>query len=216
MESVKDCVTCRYGALPVAAYPCAACCPQNNWKWYQEKNMKAKESDHAGVKDDNGKPQLSLVCSEFVRILYRNHPHRSAVSALLAIKALSSPSVCTELNFSKGLFEAIDALASICGHRELLEQCAVAMGPNGGCKKYSRNNWRLGMDAQRLLDAAERHLVKLLAGEQIDEETTAMHYGNAAFCLQCIAEYVREPGMPHMQALFNSAKKENWSVKIKE
>lgn len=166
-----------------------------------------------GVKHDAGKPQLSLVCSEFVRILYRNHPHRSAVNALLAIKALSSPSVCTEKNFSKGLFEAIDALACIGGHRELLEQCAVAMGPMGGCKKYNMNNWRLGMDAQRLLDAAERHIVALLNGEAKDTETTAMHHGNAAFCLQCIAEYMREPGKPNMQALFASAKKENWSCK---
>lgn len=218
MESVRDCVTCMHGDLCTSASPCADCWPHNNWRYYKSTlpETVSIEELQGGAKYDNGKPQLSLVCLEFARIMYRNHPHRSAVRALLAIKVLSSPAACTPGNFGLLLYDAIDALASIGGHKELFEQCAIAMGPLGGCKKYRRNNWRLGMDAQRLLDAAERHMVAFLAGEKVDEETTAMHHGNAAFCLQCIAEYINEPGQPHMQALFNAAKKENWSVTTKE
>ena len=215
MESVKDCVTCMYGNLPAAELPCAACWPQNNWRYYKSTLPEtiSTEELQGGAKYDNGKPQLSLVCFEFAVILLREHKDRAAVNAYLAVKKLSMPDTCTESKFNDALFYAIDCLGRIAGPRALLEECAVAMGPNGGCKKYRRNNWRLGLGAQRLLDAAERHLIAYLDGEETDAETTAKHFGNAAFCLQCIAAYWREPGRPHMQALFESAKKENWSCK---
>ena len=212
MESVRNCFTCAHAQLAYTREPCAHCWHDfNRWEAKVKKEQKSAE----GVKYDNGKPMLSLIGMEFARILYRQHPNRSAVGALISILALVHPDNCTPKNFSKSLFAAIDALASIDGHWGLMNQCAVAMGPTGGLKKYNRNNWRLGMDALRLIDAASRHMAAYLSGELVDAETGAKHYGNAAFCLQCIAEYLREPGTPHMLALFETSKRENWECESK-
>lgn len=44
-----------------------------------------------------------------------------------------------------------------------------------GAKKYSRDNWKKGLNEQELLDCLMRHLVKSVSGEEVDEETLVDH-----------------------------------------
>ena len=48
-----------------------------------------------------------------------------------------------------------------------------------GAKKYSRYNFREGMDISRPIAASLRHTYQFLDGEDIDEETQCIHLGNA-------------------------------------
>ena len=51
-----------------------------------------------------------------------------------------------------------------------------------GKQKYSRNNWQK-IEPQRYKDAAMRHLVAILEGEWLDEESQLPH---AAHCVCCL------------------------------
>ncbi len=48
-----------------------------------------------------------------------------------------------------------------------------------GAKKYAANNWRKGINFTRLLSAAERHLLALNDGEELDPETGLPHEAHA-------------------------------------
>lgn len=48
-----------------------------------------------------------------------------------------------------------------------------------GAKKYSRYNFREGMDISRPIAASLRHTYQFLDGQDIDEETQCIHLGNA-------------------------------------
>jgi len=48
-----------------------------------------------------------------------------------------------------------------------------------GAKKYSRYNFREGMDISRPISASLRHIYQFLDGEDVDEETQCIHLGNA-------------------------------------
>lgn len=52
-----------------------------------------------------------------------------------------------------------------------------------GAKKYSKLNWRKGMDWSRCADAALRHIFQWLDGEDRDEESGLYHLAHAACCL---------------------------------
>lgn len=48
-----------------------------------------------------------------------------------------------------------------------------------GAQKYSRYNFREGMDITRPIAASLRHTYQFLEGQDIDEETQCIHLGNA-------------------------------------
>lgn len=48
-----------------------------------------------------------------------------------------------------------------------------------GSRKYSRYNFREGMDITRPIAASLRHTYQFLDGQDIDEETQCIHLGNA-------------------------------------
>jgi len=58
-----------------------------------------------------------------------------------------------------------------------------------GAKKYSRDNWRLGMKWTRLIDAAMRHTLAFNEGEDIDPESGLHHLYHASCCLSFLTEY---------------------------
>lgn len=47
-----------------------------------------------------------------------------------------------------------------------------------GAKKYSRNNWKKGLDLDQILDSASRHLFALMSGEINDPESGLPHAGH--------------------------------------
>jgi hypothetical protein len=56
-----------------------------------------------------------------------------------------------------------------------------------GAKKYGKHNFRLGMDHSRVLDAALRHILALVSGEDLDAETGKPHWAHARCCLAMYA-----------------------------
>ncbi len=49
-----------------------------------------------------------------------------------------------------------------------------------GAKKYSRNNWKLGLEHSAIVDAILRHTMKILRGEYIDDESGFPHLSHIA------------------------------------
>jgi len=58
-----------------------------------------------------------------------------------------------------------------------------------GAKKYDRHNWRAGMDWNRLIAAAMRHIVAFNSGEDKDSESGIHHLAHARCCLGFLIEY---------------------------
>ncbi len=58
-----------------------------------------------------------------------------------------------------------------------------------GARKYSRHQWRKGMEWQRLIDASLRHIYAFSDGEDIDPESGLPHLAHAACCLSFLMEY---------------------------
>jgi len=47
-----------------------------------------------------------------------------------------------------------------------------------GANKYAPHNWKKGLDRTELLESAQRHLIALFNGEEIDEESKLPHAGH--------------------------------------
>lgn len=58
-----------------------------------------------------------------------------------------------------------------------------------GAEKYGRDNWRKGMEWQRMIDAALRHIVAFADGEDMDPESGYHHLAHAKCCLSFLLEY---------------------------
>ncbi len=66
-------------------------------------------------------------------------------------------------------------------NRRALEEEARVMA--FGATKYAAHNWRKGILASRLLDAALRHILAYADGENVDPETGLSHLAHARCCL---------------------------------
>lgn len=55
-----------------------------------------------------------------------------------------------------------------------------------GTKKYSRDNWRIGMPATQIIESMLRHTFALLKGEKLDNESLCKHIGH----IQCNAMFL--------------------------
>ena len=58
-----------------------------------------------------------------------------------------------------------------------------------GATKYGRHNFRLGLEHTRVLDAAMRHILAIVNGEDIDPESGLPHWAHARCCLAMYAFY---------------------------
>lgn len=54
-----------------------------------------------------------------------------------------------------------------------------------GAKKYEPFNWQKGLDLKEILESMQRHLAKLMDGEENDKETGISHIGH----IQCNAMF---------------------------
>lgn len=70
---------------------------------------------------------------------------------------------------------------------ELMEGISHAM--EYGAKKYSKNNFKSGMEWSRVLDATYRHLNKFKDKVELDEESNLPHLYHAAACLNMLLYY---------------------------
>ena len=79
-----------------------------------------------------------------------------------------------------------DALDAFCIQRHFTDKetmvLEVAIHMAEGAKKYSENNWRLGIPAARYLDSSCRHLLKHLRGDE-DEPHARAFCWNVMCCI---------------------------------
>ena len=68
-------------------------------------------------------------------------------------------------------------------------QDAVALAFMDGERKYSRHNYRNGMEWTRLLSAAKRHLNAFSAGEDYAEDSKVHHLGHAGACIAMLMDF---------------------------
>jgi hypothetical protein len=59
---------------------------------------------------------------------------------------------------------------------DCLTPCVAVM--EYGAKKYSRNNWKKGMEVSKIIDSLLRHIADLLAEKTLDEESKCLIVGH--------------------------------------
>lgn len=78
-----------------------------------------------------------------------------------------------------------------------------------GEKKYSRANWKKGLKVTEIIDSMQRHVLRILAGEDIDQESGlphADHIGcNALFLSEMMAT---RPDMDDRPVVLKAASRE--------
>jgi len=60
-----------------------------------------------------------------------------------------------------------------------------------GAKKYGRDNWKQGLEMDRIYSAAMRHLLAFHGGEYIDPESGLSHLYHASAGLMMLDHYMR-------------------------
>ena len=143
----------------------------------------------AATKHDRGKPQLSLISPDVLDLLIPGSvPHE--LRAIIFSISRAGHANCTASAMSMIAY-SITQLREYIGSVNALTGCA-----NGlvyGMQKYTRNNWKGGMEWSRVLDAALRHLVLgPCQGESTDEESGNSHYDHALCCLMFLYEYMQQ------------------------
>ena len=61
-----------------------------------------------------------------------------------------------------------------------------------GADKYGANNWRKGIDYTRLLSATLRHVLALVEGEDLDQESGLHHAAHAMAELMFMLDFYME------------------------
>lgn len=72
---------------------------------------------------------------------------------------------------------------------EALEGLAKVLG--FGAKKYAANNWRAGLEYNRLIGAAFRHLLAIQKGEDIDPESGLPHVDHLGCCWMFLSNMMK-------------------------
>jgi hypothetical protein len=57
-----------------------------------------------------------------------------------------------------------------------------------GAQKYAAYNWKGGIKYTRLSDAALRHIIEFIEGEDMDSESGLHHLAHAACCITMLLE----------------------------
>lgn len=144
-------------------------------------------------KFDQGKPQLGMVPYELVKV-WTNLNSSTMVEVRYAVEALSRLGNGLERNLvnlalkSSAVFIIRSFPDRDDGYKDALVATSRAM--ELGKVKYGRNNWQIGMQWSRLVDAAMRHLIAFLVGEVTDPESGADHRGHALFCVSALLHYL--------------------------
>lgn len=137
----------------------------------------AKKEANKAVKLDNGKPKLSLIHPEMLA-LFLNDRKKKGVGKL--IDAMLNVSRAAHADNNELFVAYIEASISnlidfACGESRALVELTRAMEYGASKPEYGRNNWKKGMEWSRLADAALRHGLAILDGEDVDADSGNTH-----------------------------------------
>lgn len=165
-------------------------------KAVEEKAAASKQEETAtgAIKQDIGKPQLSLLPASF----FHNLPVPDALpmedrtvaySLRTSLEYLANYSA--EPSDTSSFVWLINALTAVMDTYDTSYAAAtdLARVMEFGAEKYSRNNWRLGFNDSRLLDAAMRHLTQWF-DDPIDDESGYDHRAHAMFEISALLDQV--------------------------
>ena len=128
------------------------------------------------VKLDKGKPKLSLIHPSVLGYMLTaktstQMPIRNAMMSLSA--GAHAP---TREEFEAHVIAAFSQVITYCGENRIaLELMTRAMEYGANKPEYGRNNWKKGMNWSRLIDAALRHGLDILDGDEIDADSGNPH-----------------------------------------
>ena len=128
------------------------------------------------AKLDAGKRKLSLIHPAIMSIILAQS--RDEVQVIVdAIYYLSEAAHAKNGgDFITYIHQAIAEITKFVGSDiEALEQMTIAMEYGANKPEYGRNNWKKGMEWSRLVDAAQRHGLAIVKGEDIDTDSGNHH-----------------------------------------
>lgn len=130
----------------------------------------------SAVKLDNGKRKLSLIHPVMLeQLLSSKTPQGMHISmAMMSVSRAAHAGNKDEL--VAHLEAAISHIIKYCGSgRSAIELTAIAMEYGANKPEYGRNNWKKGMEWSRLADAALRHGLDIVEGEEVDKDSGNPH-----------------------------------------
>lgn len=159
----------------------------------EEKTAASKKEEKA-IKQDTGKPQLSLLPISFFHNLPVPDRLPEDVRSVgydlrVALEYLAQYSAeASDDNSFTWLTVALTAVMDTYP-TTFAAASDLARVMEFGAKKYSRNNWRFGFNDSRLLDAAMRHLTQWF-DNPIDDESGFDHRAHAMFEISALLDQV--------------------------
>ena len=135
----------------------------------------AKKSDTA-TKLDTGKRKLSLIHPSTMSVILC-HSRDGVEDIVDAVYYMAEVAHAKNgLDLIAYAYQALEHLCRFVGSEaEALEQMAIAMEYGANKPEYGRNNWKKGMEWSRLVDAAQRHGLAIIKGEDIDMDSGNRH-----------------------------------------
>lgn len=161
---------------------------------FDDYSRQEEQTAKVAIKQDAGKPPLSLLPASFFHNLpvpdALDKEYRSAAYNLrTSLEYLANYSA--EPSDTSSFVWLINALTAVMDTYDTSYAAAtdLARVMEFGAKKYSRNNWRLGFNDSRLLDAAMRHLTQWF-DNPTDDESGFDHRAHAMFEISALLDQV--------------------------
>ena len=128
---------------------------------------------------------------------YRVKPHK-VVDTSQDVKQNVAEQLLSSLNsYQQVLDNKLNALRYNKGKPQLSYLLDTPLANNelakvfeAGAKKYERDNWMLGLENDKLMDSALRHLQAYAGGEEVDTETGCHHLAHADWNVKVLLEQV--------------------------
>ena len=145
-------------------------------------------------KDCSGKDALSLVPPRFTIEYFKRASIPDIVGEETILRLYEALSKAAH---APNNTEYVDKLATVMtylvvaveevGEGDPLTCCAKVMA--FGADKYSRHNWKKGFRSSFMIDAAQRHLRRIIVNaEFLDDESGEHHLSHVCFCVAMLLE----------------------------
>ncbi len=171
-KAVKGCY-CDYRGELAGVRSCDFCA--DNVQCMDESSLvKAVAEKNKAMKLDKGKPKLSLIHPSSMGIMLTKFGQNKVSEAVYHLSEAAHAK--DEGDFVATAYQAlVDVTAFVGDELSAIELMTAAMEYGANKPEYGRNNWKKGMEWSRLIDAAQRHGLAILDGEDTDPESGNPH-----------------------------------------